>query len=183
MNNDLVGLLAPLIPTPRAHFLIAGQSPAARGGILKSSVLSVMKSLFDSRNILASVDLKKGAFISSLNVMRGIVDPSHVYSSLQTIQERKLINFTSNGLQGIQVTLANRSPFDVSQNKISGAMLANHTGMYSLINKSKNKYTQMRKRGGFISNFTKETKFDLEEFTAAEEEVTGLLDEYKTLSR
>ena len=27
MNNDLVGLVAPLIPTPRLHFLISGYTP------------------------------------------------------------------------------------------------------------------------------------------------------------
>ena len=27
MNNDLVGLVAPLIPTPRLHFLVSGYTP------------------------------------------------------------------------------------------------------------------------------------------------------------
>lgn len=27
MNNDLVGLIAPLIPTPRLHFLMTGYTP------------------------------------------------------------------------------------------------------------------------------------------------------------
>ena len=27
MNNDLVGLVAPLIPTPRLHFLMTGYTP------------------------------------------------------------------------------------------------------------------------------------------------------------
>jgi tubulin gamma len=27
MNNDLIGLIAPLIPTPRLHFLMTGYTP------------------------------------------------------------------------------------------------------------------------------------------------------------
>jgi len=27
MNNDLIGLIAPLIPTPRMHFLMTGYTP------------------------------------------------------------------------------------------------------------------------------------------------------------
>ena len=35
MNNDLVGLLASLIPTPRCHFLMTGYTPIAYGNMVK----------------------------------------------------------------------------------------------------------------------------------------------------
>ena len=34
MNNDLVGLIASLVPTPRCHFLQAGYTPLSLEGSL-----------------------------------------------------------------------------------------------------------------------------------------------------
>ena len=49
MNNDLIGLLAGLIPTPRCHFLMTGYTPLTLGqsvsSIRKTTVLDVMRRL------------------------------------------------------------------------------------------------------------------------------------------
>ncbi len=48
MNNDLIGLVASLIPTPRCHFLMTGYTPialheGASASVRKTTVLDVMK--------------------------------------------------------------------------------------------------------------------------------------------
>ena len=62
MNNDLVGLVASLIPTPRCHFLMAGYTPltlatapgqAAPSSVRKTTVLDVMRRLLQPKNIMA----------------------------------------------------------------------------------------------------------------------------------
>ena len=49
MNNDLIGLIAPLIPTPNLHFLMTGYTPlsteAEHATIRKTTVLDVMRRL------------------------------------------------------------------------------------------------------------------------------------------
>ena len=50
MNNDLMGLIASLIPTPRCHFLMTGYTPlildqAEQQNIRKTTVLDVMRRL------------------------------------------------------------------------------------------------------------------------------------------
>jgi hypothetical protein len=42
MNNDLIGLIAPLIPTPRLHFLMTGYTPLTTDQevLLAAAVLS-----------------------------------------------------------------------------------------------------------------------------------------------
>lgn len=42
MNNDLIGLIAPLIPTPRLHFLMTGYTPLTTDQevLLATTVLS-----------------------------------------------------------------------------------------------------------------------------------------------
>ena len=61
MNNDLVGLIAGLIPTPRCHFLMTGYTPltveAAAGqavgaSVRKTTVLDVMRRLLQPKNIM-----------------------------------------------------------------------------------------------------------------------------------
>ena len=47
MNNDLIGLIAPLIPTPNLHFLMTGYTPLASDAehttVRKTTVLDVMR--------------------------------------------------------------------------------------------------------------------------------------------
>lgn len=97
MNNDLMGLVASLIPTPRCHFLMTGYTPLTvdkkATSIRKTTVLDVMRRLLQTKNILVSSSVKKGKYISILNIIQGDVDPTQVHKSLQRIRERKLANF------------------------------------------------------------------------------------------
>lgn len=60
MNNDLVGLVASLIPTPRCHFLMTGYTPLTAenaagqvtSNIRKTTVLDVMRRLLQPKNIM-----------------------------------------------------------------------------------------------------------------------------------
>ena len=50
MNNDLIGLIASLIPTPRLHYLMTGYTPLTTdthqvASIRKTTVLDVMRRL------------------------------------------------------------------------------------------------------------------------------------------
>ena len=59
MNNDLIGLVASLIPTPRCHFLMTGYTPIVLSdvtstGVRKTTVLDVMRRLTQPKNIMVS---------------------------------------------------------------------------------------------------------------------------------
>jgi len=48
MNNDLMGLVASLVPTPRCHFLMTGYTPLtvdSKASVRKTTVLDVMRRL------------------------------------------------------------------------------------------------------------------------------------------
>jgi len=110
MNNDLMGLVASLIPTPRCHFLMTGYTPLSvntgTNSVRKTTVLDVMRRLLQTKNILINPSVKKGSYISILNIIQGEVDPTQVHKSLQRIRERKLANFIPWGPASIQVALA-----------------------------------------------------------------------------
>lgn len=105
MNNDLVGIIASLIPTPRCHFLMSSYTPFTSDQIDKVSrvmdqgdwnlfiyllrvqakpirrttVLDVMRRLLQPKNRMVSTTPSKTAcYISILNIIQGDVDPTDV---------------------------------------------------------------------------------------------------------
>ena len=136
MNNDMIGMLASLVPTPRCHFLMPGYTPITLekniGVVKKTTVLDVMRRLIQTKNIMVSSSTHKGAYISILNIIQGDVDATQIHKSLQRIRERKLVKLIEWGPASIQVALSKKSPYIESSHKVSGLMLANHTNIHSV---------------------------------------------------
>lgn len=85
MNNDLVGIIASLIPTPRCHFLMTSYTPFTSDQIDKAkpirrtTVLDVMRRLLQPKNrMVSTVPSKTACYISILNIIQGDVDPTDV---------------------------------------------------------------------------------------------------------
>ncbi|WZH43773.1 Tubulin gamma chain [Fusarium acuminatum] len=139
MHNDLVSILASLIPTPRCHFLMTAYTPFTGDQVeqaktvRKTTVLDVMRRLLQPKNrMVSTVPGKKSCYISILNVIQGEVDPTDVHKSLLRIRERRLATFIPWGPASIQVALTKRSPYIPMSHRVSGLMLANHTSIATL---------------------------------------------------
>ena len=192
MNNDLIGLVASLIPTPKCHFLMTGYTPitlaegqTADSKVRKTSVLDVMRRLTQTKNIMVSASTRKGCYISILNIIQGAVDPTQVHKALQRIRERRLVDFIPWGPASIQVALSRKSPYIEHNNKVSGLMLANHTSMAQLFGRTVNQYDKLKSRNAFLEQYKREPMFEhgLEEFDSAREAVTDLIEEYRAAER
>eukprot|EP00899_Mesostigma_viride_P027786 jgi/Mesvir1/8192/Mv12488-RA.1 len=190
MNNDLVGLVASLIPTPRCHFVMTGYTPLTverqATAVRKTTVLDVMRRLLQSKNIMVSTQAKskeasKAKYISILNIIQGEVDPTQVHKSLQRIRERKLASFIEWGPASIQVALSRKSPYVQTAHRVSGLMLANHTSIRHLFGRALSQYDKLRRKKAFIDNYQKHPMFadDLSEFDDAREIVASLEEEYQ----
>eukprot|EP00518_Triparma_eleuthera_P006071 CAMPEP_0182485706 /NCGR_PEP_ID=MMETSP1319-20130603/45730_1 /TAXON_ID=172717 /ORGANISM="Bolidomonas pacifica, Strain RCC208" /LENGTH=447 /DNA_ID=CAMNT_0024687725 /DNA_START=89 /DNA_END=1428 /DNA_ORIENTATION=+ len=190
-NNDLIGLVASLIPTPRCHFLMSGYTPlvladAQVSAIRKTTVLDVMRRLTQTKNIMVSASTRQGCYISMLNIISGEnIDPTDVHKSLQRIREKRLVNFIPWGPASIQVALARKSPYVEVAHKVSGFMLANHTSMSSLFSRTITQFDKIKKRNAFLDNYRKEPMFaeNLDEFDDSREVVQSLVEEYKACER
>lgn len=134
MNNDMVGLLASLIPTPRCHFLMTGYTPLTIdkqvSNIRKTTVLDVIRRLLQTKNIMVSAPTRQGKYMSILNVIQGEVDATQIHKSLQRTRENKMANFIDWGPASIQVALSKKSPYIETSHKVSGLMMANNTSIY-----------------------------------------------------
>ena len=85
MHNDLVGIVASLIPTPRCHFLQTSYTPFtgnhvdAAKTVRKTTVLDVMRRLLQPKNQMVSTKpTKDSCYISILNIIMGEADPTDV---------------------------------------------------------------------------------------------------------
>uniref|UniRef100_T1DFW8 Tubulin gamma chain n=1 Tax=Cupiennius salei TaxID=6928 RepID=T1DFW8_CUPSA len=187
MNNDLIGLIAPLIPMPRLHFLMTGYTPLTTDqevtSIRKTTVLDVMRRLLQPKNMMVSTAYDRNSnhcYISILNIIQGEVDPTQVHKSLMRIRERKLAQFIPWGPASIQVALSRKSPYIPTAHRVSGLMLANHTSISSLFERTLRQYDKLRKREAFLEQFRKEAMFqdNLDELDRSRETVQQLVDEY-----
>lgn len=128
----------------------------------KTTVLDVMRRLLQPKNVMVSTGRDRQTnhcYIAILNIIQGEVDPTQVHKSLQRIRERKLANFIPWGPASIQVALSRKSPYLPSAHRVSGLMMANHTSISSLFERTCRQYDKLRKREAFLEQFRKEDIF------------------------
>ena len=89
MHNDLVGIIASLIPTPRCHFLMTSYTPFTGDNVeqaktvRKTTVLDVMRRLLQPKNRMVSTNPSKtSCYVSILNIIQGEADPTDVRGNL-----------------------------------------------------------------------------------------------------
>ncbi|KAF1740947.1 hypothetical protein MXB_2272, partial [Myxobolus squamalis] len=191
-NNDLIGLIAPLVPAPKLHFLMTGYTPLTSQNtgvnVRKTSALDVMRRLLQPKNMMVGITKDKNVnhcFISILNIIQGEVDPTQVHKSLQRIRDRKLTDFIPWGPASIQVALSKRSPYIHAVHRVSGLMLANHTGIATVFERTCKWFDLLFKSGAFLNGYRKEEIFkdDLSELVNSRETVQDLIDEYKAATK
>lgn len=185
-----VGMIASLIPTPRAHFLMTSYTPFTSDTVdrgkatTKTSVLDVMRRLLQPKNRMVSTQgaSKTSCYISIMDIIQGdAIDPRDVHKSLLRIRERHLASFIPWGPASIQVALTKRSPYMPASQRVSGLMLANHTGIAAIFKRTADQFDKLRKRNAFLEMYRKERVMgaDLGEFDEARETVAELMAEYR----
>ncbi|KRY78440.1 Tubulin gamma-1 chain, partial [Trichinella pseudospiralis] len=189
MDNNLMSLLSSLIPSLKLHFLITGYTPLTTDAnvtnIRKTSVMDVMRRLLQPENMMVSnipLKCKNGehCYISILNIIQGDVDPSSVQKSILRLRERKLIQFIPWAPTSVHVALSQKSPFVQTANRISGLMLANHTAISALFERTQSQYEKLRKKKAFLEQFKHEVIGEnYEELDSSLEVVRNLAEEYK----
>ncbi|KAL8270011.1 hypothetical protein Esti_006076 [Eimeria stiedai] len=189
LSSDLLSLLSRLVPIPRCHFLMCGYTPLTLdrciSAVQKTTVMDVMRRLLQSKNVMVSTSLRRGLYLSLLNVIRGEADPMQVHKSLQRIRERQLLQFIRWAPAAPQVVLARASPFSPQRHKCAGLMLANHTAITTLFERCVVQYDRLFKRKAFLDNYKRQPMFssadglgDFSEMQDSKEHVMSLVEEY-----
>ncbi|CAK9294249.1 unnamed protein product [Gordionus sp. m RMFG-2023] len=159
-------------------------NPPPVTNVRKTTVLDVMRRLLQPKNMMVSTSHDrnlKHCYVSILNIIQGDIDSTEVHKSLQRIRERQIVQFAPWVPASIQVALSRKSPYITSANKVSGLMLANHTNVSSLFDRTLKQYDKLRKREAFLDMFRKEEMFknDLSELDDSRAVVFDLIEEYR----
>lgn len=204
MHNDLVGIVAALIPTPRCHFLMTSYTPFTGDNVeqaktvRKTTVLEVMRRLLQPKNrMVSTTPSRTSCYISILNIIQGEADPTEVrisrgsacgnaqqvqvHKSLLRIRERQFATFIPWGPASIQVALTKKSPYLQNTHRVSGLMLANNTSIATLFKRIVVNYDKMRKRNAYLDGYKKTAPFadGFGEFDEARAVVSDLIGEYE----
>lgn len=83
-----------------------------------------------------------------------------VHKSLQRIRERKLANFITWGPASIQVALSRKSPYVKTAHKVSGLMLANHTSIAVLFERTMKQFDKLYEKRAFLDNYKRQPMFE-----------------------
>ncbi|KIW03506.1 tubulin gamma chain [Verruconis gallopava] len=193
MHNDLCSIVASLIPTPRCHYLMTSYTPftstSVEGNVKtvrKTTVLDVMRRLLQPKNRMVTMAPRKSScYISVLDIIQGEADPTDVHKSLLRIRERNLASFIPWGPASIQVALTRKSPYIPTPHRVSGLMIANHTGIATLFRRIVMQYDRLRKRNAFLEQYKRERCFEdgLGEFDEARAVVMECVEEYESAER
>lgn len=110
MHNDLVGIIAALIPTPRCHFLMTSYTPFTGDNVeqaktvRKTTVLDVMRRLLQPKNrMVSTTPSKTSCYISILNIIQGEADPTEVCPTARLMTYVSRVNSTKQYSQGPQI--------------------------------------------------------------------------------
>lgn len=132
MHNDLVGIVASLIPTPRCHFLMTSYTPFSGENVeqaktvRKTTVLDVMRRLLQPKNRMVSTNpTKKSCYMSILNIIQGEADPTDV-SKLAVSQEQPADPPRSTNPSSVSVNVASQPSSPGAQHRSRSPLHGNH---------------------------------------------------------
>ncbi|XP_003786700.1 tubulin gamma-2 chain [Otolemur garnettii] len=141
-------------------------------------VVQPYNSLLTLKRLTQNVDCVVVLDNTALN--RIATDRLHIQNPSFSQINQLLANFIPWGPASIQVALSRKSPYLPSAHRVSGLMMANHTSISSLFERSCQQFDKLRKRDAFLEQFRKEDIFkdNFDEMDRSREVVQELIDEY-----
>lgn len=178
LNSDLRKMAVNLIPFPRLHFFISGYAPLAWTQTQAFSQLTVAQltsQMFDSRNMMAACDPRKGRYLTASCMFRGEISPKEVDQQMLAIQNRDSEAFVPWIPNNIKSSVCNIAP---KGQKMTGTFIANSTSIQDLFKRIGSQFSSMFKRKAFLHWYIGEGMEELE-FTEAEANINDLVLEYQ----
>lgn len=119
MNNDLVGMIASLIPTPRCHFLMTSYTPFTSDKVDQVSLRASQRSRSPADLLVVNLQAKSVRKTTVLDVMRRLLQPKNRLVSTPTSAANRAACYISilNIIQG------DIDPTDVRPSSLPGPPL------------------------------------------------------------
>jgi len=178
LNSDLRKLAVNLIPFPRLHFFLVGSAPLASklgGQYEQASVANLTQQIFDSKNMMAACEPKKGKYLTASAVYRGNVSPKDVDEEILALQSKNSPYFVDWIPNNVKSSVCNIPPEGVD---MSATFIGNNTAIQSIFKRVAGQFTVMFRRKAFVHWYTDEG-MEESEFTEAEANMLDLIAEYQ----
>lgn len=178
LNSDLRKLAVNLVPFPRLHFFMVGYAPLSAHGHQSFRSLTVpelTQQLFDSKNMMAASDPKRGRYLTVAAFFRGHVSVKEVEDQMQSVQDRNPGYFVEWIPNNVQTAVCSVPPRDV---KKSATFVANSTSIQELFRRVSDQFSAMFRRKAFLHWYTNEG-MEVTEFAEAESNLNDLVSEYQ----
>jgi tubulin beta len=178
LNSDLRKLAVNLIPFPRLHFFLVGFAPLSAANAKEynaATVPELVSQMFDSKNMMAACDPRRGKYLTASAVFRGKMSTKEVDEQMMHIQNKNSPYFVDWIPNNIKSSVTDIPP---KGHKMSVTFIGNNTAIQSLFKRVSEQFTAMFRRKAFLHWYTGEGMEEME-FTEAESNMNDLISEYQ----
>ena len=163
---------------PRVHFMMTSITPVPHKNIktpANFTVAELTQQMFDSRNMMCSVDPRNGKFFTASCTFRGRVSNKEVDDQLLQTQNLNSKFFCDWIPNNIVTTMCDVPP---SSTNTSSSLIANSSSVKHVFTTMRNKFNAMFRRKAYLHWYTTEGMDEME-FTEAESNGNNLISEYQ----
>jgi len=178
LNADLRKLAVNLVPFPRLHFFLIACAPIVSketSSFTNMSVNELAAQMFDTKNLMAACDPRKGKYLTASAVFRGGISTKDVDTTMTALQTKNSSYFVEWIPNNIKVSYCDIPPLGQT---MSSTFIANSTSIKALFQRFSAQFTAMFRRKAFVHWYVGEGMEELE-FSEAEANMKDLIQEYQ----
>lgn len=176
LNTNLRKVSVNMIPFPRIHFFSMSLAPTmVEAKLGPASPNDLVKTLFDSKNCLCSMNNKHGRYYTAAAFFRGNISQYEAEIAVQQLQTRNSSYFVE-WIPGSIAVSYSKQPID--GNQTSAVLMGSSSAIQDVFKRVSEQFTAMFRRKAFLHSYTGEGMDEME-FTEAESNMNDLVSEYQ----
>jgi tubulin beta len=145
-----------MIPFPRLHFFISAFAPLTSRKSESFRALTVSEltqQMFDSNNMMAACDPRRGRYLTVATIFRGNVSMKEIDDQMLNIQNKNSSNFVEWIPNNVKTAVCDIPPRGL---KMSATFIGNNTAVQELFRRISEQFTAMFRRKAFLHSYTGE---------------------------
>lgn len=164
LNMDINEFQTNLVPYPRIHFMLSSYAPiisAHKATHETMSVNDITTAAFDSANMMAKCDPRRGKYMACCLMYRGDVTPKDMTQAISHMRSKASVRFVDWCPTGFKTGINSQKPTSIPDSGIASvpravAMISNSTALSSVFERITQKFDAMYAKRAFVHWFVGE---------------------------